>query len=196
MNSYGKTQYCRITRNCQEITRQFPREAESGLTPYCSLDRFEGYGALAQLGERCLCKAEVIGSIPIRSTSRKKGKGGPRAKICQGASFPYTSPKGQLSCRVSWNPFCRKVYDATSCGVPFRRVFLGARCPRPRSAEERPRVFLTSDTGVARSGVPHPAGRYAGAGARKEYAFAANAANGETAPDSTFRRSNGQRQDR
>ena len=25
-------------------------------------------GALAQLGERCLCKAEVIGSIPIRST--------------------------------------------------------------------------------------------------------------------------------
>ena len=29
------------------------------------------YGALAQLGERRLCKAEVIGSIPIRSTYRK-----------------------------------------------------------------------------------------------------------------------------
>jgi hypothetical protein len=30
-------------------------------------------GALAQLGERRLCKAEVIGSIPIRSTERSCG---------------------------------------------------------------------------------------------------------------------------
>ena len=29
-----------------------------------------GIGALAQLGERRLCKPEVIGSIPIRSTKR------------------------------------------------------------------------------------------------------------------------------
>jgi hypothetical protein len=28
-----------------------------------------GYGALAQLGERRLCKPEVTGSIPVRSTS-------------------------------------------------------------------------------------------------------------------------------
>ena len=32
-----------------------------------------GYGALAQLGERQLCKLEVIGSIPIRSTRKDPG---------------------------------------------------------------------------------------------------------------------------
>ena len=32
-----------------------------------SFEASASYGALAQLGERLLCKQEVIGSIPIRS---------------------------------------------------------------------------------------------------------------------------------
>ena len=35
-----------------------------------------GFGALAQLGERRLCKPEVTGSIPVRSTGRPAGNGG------------------------------------------------------------------------------------------------------------------------
>ena len=31
------------------------------------------WGALAQLGERCLCKAEVTGSSPVRSIRRDHG---------------------------------------------------------------------------------------------------------------------------
>ena len=34
------------------------------------------YGALAQLGERQLCKLEVAGSIPARSTRKPAGNGG------------------------------------------------------------------------------------------------------------------------
>src|SRR4051794_41290005 len=34
------------------------------------------YGALAQLGERRLCKPEVTGSIPVRSTKKPAGNGG------------------------------------------------------------------------------------------------------------------------
>lgn len=32
------------------------------------------YGAVAQLGEHCLCKAGVVGSIPIRSTYKSTVK--------------------------------------------------------------------------------------------------------------------------
>ena len=32
----------------------------------------EGYGGLAQLGERLPCKQEVTGSIPVLSTMRKE----------------------------------------------------------------------------------------------------------------------------
>jgi hypothetical protein len=31
-----------------------------------------GHGAVAQLGERGLCKPEVVGSIPISSTEKKR----------------------------------------------------------------------------------------------------------------------------
>ncbi len=45
--------------------------------------RSEWYGALAQLGERLLCKHQVIGSIPIGSTTRHnlemKRNGSPHA---------------------------------------------------------------------------------------------------------------------
>src|SRR5215208_3830012 len=34
------------------------------------------YGALAQLGERRLCKPEVTGSIPVRSIKKPAGNGG------------------------------------------------------------------------------------------------------------------------
>ena len=35
----------------------------------------QDYGALAQLGERLLCKQEVIGSIPIRSIGARRSVG-------------------------------------------------------------------------------------------------------------------------
>ena len=41
-----------------------PREA------FCRFDDSSLQGAVAQLGERRFCKAEVVGSIPISSTSR------------------------------------------------------------------------------------------------------------------------------
>jgi hypothetical protein len=47
-------------------------------------------GAVAQLGERLLCKQEVIGSIPFSSTSYELGCAGTvgeRRSILQGAAF-------------------------------------------------------------------------------------------------------------
>jgi hypothetical protein len=38
---------------------------------YADFGLFKPFGALAQLGERRLCKPEVAGSIPARSTFRK-----------------------------------------------------------------------------------------------------------------------------
>ena len=35
------------------------------------MDKEKGYGGLAQLGERLLCKQEVSGSIPLISTKPK-----------------------------------------------------------------------------------------------------------------------------
>jgi hypothetical protein len=40
-----------------------------------------GYGALAQLGERRLCKPEVTGSIPVRSIDSTLTPAGRRAPI-------------------------------------------------------------------------------------------------------------------
>ena len=57
--------------------------------PLCA---FEEYGALAQLGERLLCKHQVIGSIPIGSTTRHnlemKRNGSASAEI-GGYGLPY-----------------------------------------------------------------------------------------------------------
>ena len=40
-------------------------------------------GAIAQLGERLLCKQEVIGSIPIGSTSNTRGNSNQsRVRVC------------------------------------------------------------------------------------------------------------------
>ena len=41
------------------------------VTVYCSLRGFAANGAIAQLGERVLCKHEVVGSIPSGSTRRR-----------------------------------------------------------------------------------------------------------------------------
>ena len=37
---------------------------------HCIPSRLDAKGAIAQLGERLLCKQEVVGSIPISSTSQ------------------------------------------------------------------------------------------------------------------------------
>ena len=50
------------------------RKSESSDFRFLSSDfraRFAGAGAVAQLGERVLCKHEVVGSIPIGSTNQK-----------------------------------------------------------------------------------------------------------------------------
>jgi hypothetical protein len=44
-----------------------------------------GVGAIAQLGERLLCKQEVVGSIPSGSTSRE---------AVSSAIYQFTSPRG------------------------------------------------------------------------------------------------------
>jgi hypothetical protein len=43
--------------------------------PEWPLGYSENRGALAQLGERRLCKPEVTGSIPVRSIGRKAASG-------------------------------------------------------------------------------------------------------------------------
>jgi hypothetical protein len=48
-----------------EGCRAEARESEGGPMTHSS----SGYGAIAQLGERVLCKHEVVGSIPSGSTS-------------------------------------------------------------------------------------------------------------------------------
>ena len=48
----------------------FPQESES--LAHHFLQKENGYGGLAQLGERLPCKQEVSGSIPLISTNSKK----------------------------------------------------------------------------------------------------------------------------
>ena len=42
-----------------------------GTDKQCTLQSGEGYGGLAQLGERLPCKQEVSGSIPLISTKKR-----------------------------------------------------------------------------------------------------------------------------
>ena len=48
----------------------FPQESES--LAHHFLQKENGYGGLAQLGERLPCKQEVTGSIPVLSTISKE----------------------------------------------------------------------------------------------------------------------------
>src|SRR5436305_8222954 len=60
-----------------EYARRPPRRPRSCPSSSAAERRYtRGSGALAQLGERRLCKAEVIGSIPIRSIDAHPRSGG------------------------------------------------------------------------------------------------------------------------
>ena len=62
-----------------------------------------GYGAIAQLGERVLCKHEVVGSIPSGST-RLRAEGASSGQASRSRSLSRRSPKGEggpwASCRL------------------------------------------------------------------------------------------------
>ena len=66
-----------------------PPDHRSLITGHCS-------GAIAQLGERVLCKHEVVGSIPSGSTRR------PVARSARGKSeTEFAETHGVLACRLS-----------------------------------------------------------------------------------------------
>ena len=51
----------------------FPQKSESILAHHFKKQsESDGYGGLAQLGERLPCKQEVSGSIPLISTTKKR----------------------------------------------------------------------------------------------------------------------------
>src|SRR3569623_445751 len=58
--------------------------------------RATAHGALAQLGERLLCKHQVIGSIPISSTTRHK-----RRHVCRSAANSAIFPGMKTKVRRS-----------------------------------------------------------------------------------------------
>ena len=81
-------------------------EAETG-SPLTAATTIHDIGGVAQLGERLLCKQEVIGSIPFTSTTltpqasggelrlTKLNRGGPTA--LEQTSF-RTAPSGAVGC--------------------------------------------------------------------------------------------------
>ena len=50
---------------------RLPRLLSQPLTPLRTLGFAQSLGGVAQLGERLLCKQEVVGSIPITSTTAR-----------------------------------------------------------------------------------------------------------------------------
>src|SRR3546814_10322673 len=72
----------------------------SDLRPTTDVARNTGFGALAQLGERLLCKHQVIGSIPIGSTIAAH-------RLCRARSEEHTSELQSLM-RISYAVFCLK----------------------------------------------------------------------------------------
>lgn len=57
-----------------------------------------GYGALAQLGERVLCKHEVVGSIPTGSTTLRPSGYAWRGQRVEHAGSSTHEPKGGAWC--------------------------------------------------------------------------------------------------
>src|SRR3546814_8355631 len=82
--------------------------------PTTDVARNTGFGALAQLGERLLCKHQVIGSIPIGSTiaahrlcrARRDHQDTPEIKTSV-RSEEHTSELQSLM-RISYAVFCLK----------------------------------------------------------------------------------------
>ena len=69
-----------------------------GARPALSAGNFQAIGGLAQLVERCLCKAEVRGSSPLASTNFALG--GPQVGRCpDGISQGTHCAKGAWSSR-------------------------------------------------------------------------------------------------
>ena len=54
-----------------------------------SRDRIDQFGGIAQLGERLLCKQEVIGSIPFTSTISFRDGGGDEGLKKTISYFPF-----------------------------------------------------------------------------------------------------------
>src|SRR5208337_1890719 len=82
-------------------------------------------GAIAQLGERVLCKHEVVGSIPSGSTNRTPED---RDRTTDGDR----SPTGRF-----WTSFrCNLISFALALGVPWRQEGrkADARAIRPRTS--------------------------------------------------------------
>jgi hypothetical protein len=90
-------------------------------------------GALAQLGERCICNAEVTGSIPVGSTGWERFERAPRHPA--GARFRVrTPPLAALSCWVG----------------PMRRCAICPEpCPRSRVRGRRLSRFSLRSAGSA-----------------------------------------------
>ena len=62
---------CNVLRSVQSV-KDFALFNLEGTDKQCTLQSGEGYGGLAQLGERLPCKQEVSGSIPLISTKRSE----------------------------------------------------------------------------------------------------------------------------
>src|SRR3546814_7171963 len=75
--------------------------------PTTDVARNTGFGALAQLGERLLCKHQVIGSIPIGSTIAAHRLCRARRDHQDTRSEEHTSELQSLM-RISYAVFCLK----------------------------------------------------------------------------------------
>jgi hypothetical protein len=69
-----------------------PGSASSKIAGPPSPGSYQEFGAVAQLGERLLCKQEVVGSIPSSSTSLRSWFG--RLRLCVALNGALCSPGG------------------------------------------------------------------------------------------------------
>src|SRR5262249_29148112 len=152
----------------------------------CSGPTIYPHGALAQLGERRLCKAEVAGSIPAGSTSSANAEGEPADELPWGARRPVR--------RELERP-------AIHAGTPSssRRHVVGAE-PVLEQAPLRPRRARPREPGLRRRDVHELAGARARLGAtERDPVGLARAllrecharAQGEHGPRDTVRREDG-----
>src|SRR5438105_14453586 len=78
------------------------------------------HGAIAQLGERLLCKQEVTGSIPVGSTSKRRDAKEKRRERNQ---------QSMARCDVDWCVFFR----TKCCRLLFNNLGLEGSCSRERA---------------------------------------------------------------
>jgi hypothetical protein len=124
-----------------------------------------GYGALAQLGERRLCKPEVTGSIPVRSTEKLAGNGWVSLAACStrrptaaqlGKELASSRPRA-LKSGSGWRPRTRSRFTAGSgTESPIRRSRSSARVEVPPDSTEPDR--RPAWTAVSVDGSPELSG--------------------------------------